>query len=763
MGKSTDLRGLQPGGTYQVQIVPKGSDPSDRNGSFVTTFTVPTTDVNGAQLSTVNKSLKTVISSSVVQNPDGSLTSSGGQLLIANSVVPQVQVGTAILPASSAKPVKIAAGSYYILGGITFNTPFSDLPHIVVSLTSTPGGSSNLVPRIYKVSKNQFSAIIYNVGTTTATLVKNVGVGYIAAVNNFSPNTPSAIDSSLVVSSLTAAIMPDSTSALYHINVDWPTTNAAYYVLDRSPVSNFSSGVFSASIFQPLSSYIDTLNAISLDPVSYFYRVGTASVDVTLGSPYSGSIVTASAGTTAASITWTQRISDSNPISYYQVYYGTSNPFSYSKIFNGIETSPSVVSGITYVTCQAEVTGINASGTYKFIVDTVNAFGESINNSTPMASVTLSIAGIPGGVIGSNVFPSIYSNNSGISTSASSINFIGTGISASSPASGSVEIYIVSGSGGSGGTSPGTGTASANLFSLDFSDPLTSSTNWTVQTGTWTASSGNLEQTDTSGNAKRIRAAVATMSPVSNIEVEVQYITGTGGLQRFGIGGYYNGVDSSAPLVYIESTDSAATWHLNMERDALSYVLRNYALAGFTASAWNKITVKFSSESTLSIYINDIYQTTVVAPGQAPNNSYGSPYPYLYSYGTDSKFRNFKLWDLNTGSIAVTGVGNFPISINTVSSNYTLALADGQNAVEVNGASTVTITIPAASTVSFPVGTETYITGMSSSVTITPAPGVTLNYYSPTTSASCKIIGQYGEVSLLKRATDAWIAFGNIA
>ena len=172
-------------------------------------------------------------------------------------MVPQVQVGTAILPASSAKPVKIAAGSYYILGGITFNKPFSDLPHIVVSLTSTPGGSSNLVPRIYKVSKNQFSAIIYNVGTTTATLVKNVGVGYIAAVNNFSPNTPSAIDSSLVVSSLTAAIMPDSTSALYHINVDWPTTNAAYYVLDRSPVSNFSSGVFSASIFQPLSSYID--------------------------------------------------------------------------------------------------------------------------------------------------------------------------------------------------------------------------------------------------------------------------------------------------------------------------------------------------------------------------------------------------------------------------------------------------------------------------------------------------------------------------
>ena len=61
MGKSTDLRGLQPGGTYQVQIVPKGSDPSDRNGSFVTTFTVPTTDINGAQLSTVHKSLKTVI------------------------------------------------------------------------------------------------------------------------------------------------------------------------------------------------------------------------------------------------------------------------------------------------------------------------------------------------------------------------------------------------------------------------------------------------------------------------------------------------------------------------------------------------------------------------------------------------------------------------------------------------------------------------------------------------------------------------------
>jgi hypothetical protein len=56
MANSKDIYKLQPGATYSVKIVPKGSSLNDPSvaDSFATTFTVPTTNADGTPINTTN-------------------------------------------------------------------------------------------------------------------------------------------------------------------------------------------------------------------------------------------------------------------------------------------------------------------------------------------------------------------------------------------------------------------------------------------------------------------------------------------------------------------------------------------------------------------------------------------------------------------------------------------------------------------------------------------------------------------------------------
>jgi hypothetical protein len=102
-------------------------------------------------------------------------------------------------------------------------------------------------------------------------------------------------------------------------------------------------------------------------------------------------------------------------------------------------------------------------------------------------------------------------------------------------------------------------------------------------------------------------------------------------------------------------------------------------------------------------------------------------------------------------------------SITTISpktASYELAsTSDRDTIVEVNNAGATTLTIPTDATVNFPVGTTLDVlqTG-AGQVTIAGASGVTVN-----STPGLKLRAQWSSVTLLKRAANSWVVFGDTA
>jgi hypothetical protein len=90
-------------------------------------------------------------------------------------------------------------------------------------------------------------------------------------------------------------------------------------------------------------------------------------------------------------------------------------------------------------------------------------------------------------------------------------------------------------------------------------------------------------------------------------------------------------------------------------------------------------------------------------------------------------------------------------------------LADAGKVVEVSNATANTVTIPLNSSVAYPVGTQVTIiqTGVGqTSLAVTS--GVTLNCTPQSAANAGKLRAQWSSVSLIKRATDTWVAIGDL-
>ena len=115
--------------------------------------------------------------------------------------------------------------------------------------------------------------------------------------------------------------------------------------------------------------------------------------------------------------------------------------------------------------------------------------------------------------------------------------------------------------------------------------------------------------------------------------------------------------------------------------------------------------------------------------------------------------------DLAAGA-ARAGFNSTQNQVVTASSNYTLVLGDLAKLVEVNEASSCTLTIPTNASVAFALGDRIDIlqTG-AGQVTITPVSGtVTINGF----DGGLKLNGQWAAATLIKRATNTWVAVGNL-
>ena len=91
---------------------------------------------------------------------------------------------------------------------------------------------------------------------------------------------------------------------------------------------------------------------------------------------------------------------------------------------------------------------------------------------------------------------------------------------------------------------------------------------------------------------------------------------------------------------------------------------------------------------------------------------------------------------------------------------YTLVLGDAGKYVTLSNASSITLTIPTNATVAFDVGTVVNVVQLGAGqVTIAGAGGVTVN----SEGSKLKLKGQYAVASLLKTATNTWVALGNLS
>lgn len=94
------------------------------------------------------------------------------------------------------------------------------------------------------------------------------------------------------------------------------------------------------------------------------------------------------------------------------------------------------------------------------------------------------------------------------------------------------------------------------------------------------------------------------------------------------------------------------------------------------------------------------------------------------------------------------------------SSNYTIQLSDLGKLVEVNNATACTLTVPTNASVAFSVGDRIDILQIGvGQVTLTPVSGtVTINGY----DGGLLLNGQWAAATLIKRATNSWVAVGNL-
>lgn len=100
-----------------------------------------------------------------------------------------------------------------------------------------------------------------------------------------------------------------------------------------------------------------------------------------------------------------------------------------------------------------------------------------------------------------------------------------------------------------------------------------------------------------------------------------------------------------------------------------------------------------------------------------------------------------------------------PQNVQSGSATYTLVLSDVGKMVERDNSSANTITVPPNSDVAFPIGCQIIVlqTG-TGQTTITPGVGVTVNG-----SPGLKLRAQWTSATLIKRATNTWVAIGDLA
>jgi hypothetical protein len=126
---------------------------------------------------------------------------------------------------------------------------------------------------------------------------------------------------------------------------------------------------------------------------------------------------------------------------------------------------------------------------------------------------------------------------------------------------------------------------------------------------------------------------------------------------------------------------------------------------------------------------------------------------------TDLGNSAYRFKDLHLSGTAYAGNVVSQVAINAQTGTaYTTVLTDQSKLVTLTNASAITFTIPANSSVAYPIGTQIDLSQFGAGqVTVAGASGVTVN-----SASSLKLRAQYSSASCIKVATDTWLLVGDL-
>jgi hypothetical protein len=160
--------------------------------------------------------------------------------------------------------------------------------------------------------------------------------------------------------------------------------------------------------------------------------------------------------------------------------------------------------------------------------------------------------------------------------------------------------------------------------------------------------------------------------------------------------------------------------------------------------------------ATTAFVANELANFVTLPAQSAPTNG-----QFLFSNGTDAAWGNIEIKDVEDLESTLNSLPATysPKDLGTTSSaiSYTLVLTDSARMIEMSGGGN--LIVPTNASVAFPVGTQIIVlqTG-SSQVTLSPVSGVTING-----TPGLKLRTQWSSATLVKRSTDLWVAFGDLA
>jgi hypothetical protein len=215
---------------------------------------------------------------------------------------------------------------------------------------------------------------------------------------------------------------------------------------------------------------------------------------------------------------------------------------------------------------------------------------------------------------------------------ADTIDFVGAGVSVAF--SGGTATVTISGGGGGGVD-----------YILDIDVDGSSATGWNAHGGTWSSNGTEIIQTDTGAAWRIYRFGTTKINAGYTLifEAEMQVVSGSGGIQRLGIG-------------TSDSTGGANGFNLNLDvaTNSLAFDKHNAAsifTAGvtFDPSIWYKLRFVTTSAGTTA-YVDGTQIESGFNIAQGGWN--GGTYLCLFSYGVSGMFRNIKVWSLSDGAPA---------------------------------------------------------------------------------------------------------------